>query len=225
MPGRQVSDCARRHVEQQDVSARAVLPLGPVTIEERIGHVRLERALVPRLRRLLVARLVCAFGVDVGCERDPLAVGRPDGIGDSSREMRQRLGLAAVEGQHEQVRVAVATADKCQRPAIWRKDRRAAAGVALRQLPRSSRAEFHQPDLRGPLAARQVAGRHRISGAGPVGRDLNVADRSDAVELLDRERSFLGVGRCGDKKQDDEQWQISGHRSKPSCGAVLRILV
>ena len=197
------------------MGSRAVLPLGPVAIEERVGHVRLERALVPRLRRLLVARVVLAFRVDVGCKRDPLAVGRPDRIGDPGREVRQRLRLAAVQRQHEQVRVAVATADKCQRPAIRRKDRRAAAGVALRELPRSSRAEIHQPDLRGSLSVRQVAGRHRIGGAGAVGRDLHVADGSDAVEIFDRERPFLGIGRRGDKEQDDEQRQSFGIGQTP----------
>jgi hypothetical protein len=70
-----------------------------MTVEERIGHVRFERALMPRLGDALVARFVPAFGVDIGSECDPLSVRRPDRIGHARRNVGQPLRFATVEGK------------------------------------------------------------------------------------------------------------------------------
>ena len=72
---RQVADGAGGNVGQQDVCALAVLPFGPMAIEQRIGHVGVERALAPALFDLLVASIVgAAFRIDVARKRDRFSV-------------------------------------------------------------------------------------------------------------------------------------------------------
>ena len=56
----------------------------PMAIEQRIGHVGVERALAPALLDLLVASIVgAAFRIDVARKRDPFAVRGPERVGNS----------------------------------------------------------------------------------------------------------------------------------------------
>ena len=72
---RQVAHGAGGNVGQQDVCALAVLPFGPMALEQRIGHVGVERALAPSLFDLLIASIVgAAFEIDVARKRDRFSV-------------------------------------------------------------------------------------------------------------------------------------------------------
>ena len=97
---RQVAHLLRGHVGEQRVRDLAVAPLRPVAIEQRVGHVRLQLPLAPAVGDLLVAGVVgVALRIDVGGERDRLAVRRPERIGDAGGDLRQLLRLAAAERQ------------------------------------------------------------------------------------------------------------------------------
>src|SRR5260370_238038 len=90
----------------EGVGARAVLPLRPVPVEQRVGHVRLQLAVAPAVGDAFVAGVVAAaFGIDVIGEGDPFPVRRPERIGDAGGDRRERMGLAAAEGKKPEVRL------------------------------------------------------------------------------------------------------------------------
>jgi len=68
-------------------------------VEQRIGHVGVERAFAPALFDLLVASIVGAFGIDVARERDPFPIRRPERIANSRGKYGELSGFATAGGR------------------------------------------------------------------------------------------------------------------------------
>ena len=199
--GGQVAHRLRLDVDEERVRGLAIAPLRPVAIEQRIGHVRLELPFAPAVGDLLVAGVVgVALGIDVGGEGDPLAVGRPERVGDARGDGCELPRLAAGERQQ----IEVAGADEGDRLPVGREVRRRVA-VAVGQLARVRAVGVHDPDARRPLRPRQVGGRHGEEHGAPVGRERERADAANAVDVLDGEGALLGEGGRGDYGQEQEQ--------------------
>ena len=148
LAGREIADLAGGHFGQQDMRALAVLPIGPVAIEQAIGHVGLQLAFTPALGDLLVARVVgAAFGVDVARKRDPFPIGRPQRIAGARRYVGDLARLAAGDRQDVQVRIAVAGTREEDELAVARKHRRRFTFLAKRELARFAAAAVDHPEV------------------------------------------------------------------------------
>src|SRR4051812_44413611 len=123
-------DVARRPAggrHDQDVRALAFLPFRPVPGEEVIDDARLDAALLPLLRSLLVAGLFPgALRVDLAGEGDPAAVGRVDPGVRSAAQARDLLRVPAVQ----LVIPELALAHDQELLAVGRPARVLAAGIA-----------------------------------------------------------------------------------------------
>ena len=155
---RQVAHRAGGSVGQQDVCALAVFPFGPVAVEQRIGHMGVERALAPALFDLLVASIVgAAFRINVARKRDPFAVRRPERVGDSGGNVGELPGLATAGGDDVKIVVAIPRTDKGDPLAVGREDGRRFTLFAKSKLARVLAVGVHQPDVADALRLRQVA--------------------------------------------------------------------
>src|SRR5450830_197771 len=103
-------------MEEEHVRALAVLPLGPVAVEEGVRKMRLDLVRFAGACGLPVARGVgAAVRVHVRREDYEAAVLRERGRVDAAGEARLLLGLAARERQEEELRLAHARRDESER--------------------------------------------------------------------------------------------------------------
>ena len=122
---RQVADGLRGvglgEVEDENMRALALLPFGPVAVEEGVREVGLDLVRFAGAGGLLVARGVgAAVRVHVRREDDEAAVLRERGRVDAAREGRLLFGIAARERQEEELRLARARRDEGERLPVRR---------------------------------------------------------------------------------------------------------
>ena len=166
--GRQILRRSAVDGDDEQVSALAVSPLRPVAVEQGLGDVRLDLAVLGRLRALRVAGVVLAVRVDLRRERDPLAVGRPDDVVGAAGEGGEPRGLAARERHRVDRGVAVAARHEGEALAV-RRPPRAVVLAAGGDLPRRAAGCRDDPDVADARVPRTIRRRHGVDDGGAVG--------------------------------------------------------
>ena len=185
----------------------AVLPVGPMAIEQPVGEMDLELRLLSRVVDLLVAgRIGAALGIHVRGESEPAAVRGKERPADSSREVRLLPRLPAVQGQEEDLRGPGAGGDEGQGPAVGREARRRVGLVGMGQRPSVAAVGVDAPELRPALHGREVGSGELVDDALAVRGQDGLLDALQPVEVANRERALRrhGVGagaEAGDARE------------------------
>src|SRR5260221_12190473 len=115
---------ATRRRSDEDVAANSVQPEFPVTIQQTIRDVRLDLVAGDFFGAALVTGVVLAFGINVGEERQPFAVRRPDGLARAARQGADLLQRAAGNINGPNLIVAITRGDKGELLSVRRPARR-----------------------------------------------------------------------------------------------------
>ena len=199
---RQVAHRAAGNVGEKNMRALAVFPLRPMAVEQRIGHVGVERAFAPALFDLLVASIVgAAFGIDVARERDPFPIRRPERIANSRGNIGELSGFATAGGDDVKIVVvtAIARTDEGDRFAVRRKAGRRFAFFAKCELARVLAVGIHQPDVAGALGLGEVVRVQGVKNGLAVGRYVQGVNSANAIKIFDGEGAFCSG--AGDRQQ------------------------
>ena len=153
-------------------------------------------------------------GVDLGGERDLVALRRPDRAGNVDRQLGQLAGLAAVDRQQPDLGRAAAMRDKRDRLAVVAPARvvvGAGGGCQLLGLTAGGRNE---PETAVIFLGGVIELGHHVDDERAVGGDLRVGNALHGQQVFDRHGASGGKEGIGDDRhQEDCQENSHGCRS------------
>lgn len=152
-------------------------PAIPETEFAALGYMRLHLGILALLHLPRLRLLAGNARPHKGYERDPFGIGKPAQRRRSGRQLRQALRLAAVGGDHVDLRLVVVLALGGERdPASIGRPYRLAVLVARGQPPPSRAVCRKKPEIGARLVAFHVVAGHRGACVRSVGRDRRHAD-------------------------------------------------
>ena len=219
---RQLVGLLARQVEQVEMV---------VEVDQVALHVLLELIAVnhDRRRRLLLrGRGGHRFGLRIGCdERQPLAVGRPDEVGDAARQPRELPRLATRPGHRPDLglRAVAACRQEREQVAVRAPARLPLALPRVGELDPLGAVPPDHPEVARHAVVLDVGGADDIGNPRAVRGNLRVAHFADGGEIVEgeppRRRLAVRRGRCRERDQNHrrEGRHLPGHAPRPfsSC--------